>query len=428
MVLNKTFLSLIAVLALGWLSVSVLGVTGGLFATVLAITVIVQIMRLTGFGAEFVSGIPIIGQFNPKMQVYAAVIGVLALFFIGAVTLPASISSALSGIGIPTAEITPTMDIPMEAVSVLSCIDKAKALNPDNLGKAATITTNAYDQESNTPYSAAIDINPVSFYRNGNKAMNHVLATTDTSAYSLTGLNVGDTIYTYGGSATYYMDAREGVCINVVGFPLELAGHAIAAESDMESKLYADAGANNELSSGTASEDDYTVALGANAEEDFYYKLKVNKANKAFQLGGIATVKMYNISSVDVASSNFVKIPTPDYLESVDVSVNETAGTNISKDYTVFKRTVPLMLHEWESVEVKIIVETDASNDPIDAGGASGANNFAILAVDSAWSRGDAGISELDIYQHDSAEGNVGLVETVASPLGGEVGVMVQVS
>lgn len=428
MVLNKAFLSIVAVLVLGWLSVSVLGVTGGLAITVLAITVIVQAMRLSGLGAEFVSGIPIIGQFNPKMQLYVAVFGTILLLFIGAIALPASISNMLSGVGLPAAEITPAIE-PIAGVSVLSCIDKAKALNPDNLGKSATITVNGYDQESNTPYSAAIDINPVSFYRNDNTAMNHVLATTDTSAYSLTGLNVGDTIYTYGGSATYYMDAREGVCINVVGFPLELSGHAIAAESDMEAKLYADSGANNELSSGTATHDDYTVALGANAEEDFYFKLKVNSANKAFQLGGIATAKMFNISSVNVISSNFAKIPTPKYLESVGILVNETATTvAITKDYTVFKRNTPLMLHEWESVEIKVVVETDATNDPIDKGGSADANNFAIIAIDAAWSRGDAGISELDIYQHDSAEGNVGLVETVTSPLGGQVGVMVQVS
>lgn len=426
--LNKTVLSIIAVLVLGWISVSIFGVTGGLVATIVSITVIVQVMRLVGFGAEFVSGIPIIGQFNQKMQIYAVVIGVVLLLFMGAIAVPASISNILGGVEIPMGDVTPVDLAPEAAVSTLSCIEKAKALNPDNLGKAATITVNGYDQESNTPYSAAIDINPVSFYRNGNDAVNHVLATSDTSAYSLTGLNVGDTIYTYGGSATYYMDAREGICINVVGFPLELGGHAVAAESDMEAKLYADSGSNNELSSGTASEDDYTVALGANAEEDFYYKLKVNSANKAFQLGGIATAKFYNITGVDVESSNFVKIPTPSYLENVDILVNETASTTISKDYTVFKRTVPLMLHEWESIEVKIIVETDATNDPIDAGGASGANNFAIIAVDSAWSRGDSGTSILDIYQHDSAEGNVGLVETVASPLGGQIGVMVQVS
>ena len=428
MVLNKMFLSIVAVLVLAWLSVSVFGVTGGLFATILAITVIVQIMRLSGFGAEFVSGIPIIGQFNPKMQIYATVIGVALLLFIGAITLPTSISTMLTGVGVPTAEITPSIPGIAPTVALASCIDTAKALNPDNLGKAATITVNGYDQESNTPYSAAVDINPVSFYRNDNTAVNHVLATTDTSAYSLTGLNVGDMIYAYGGSATYYMDPREGVCINVVGFPLELSGHAIAAESDMEAKLYADSGSNNELSSGTALEDDYTVALGANDEEDFYYKLKVNSANKAFQLGGIATAKFYNISSVDVISSNFVKVPTPKYLESIDISVNETAGTNVSKDYTLFKRTTPLLLHEWESIEVKVVVETDATNDPIDASGTATANNFAIIAVDSAWSRGDDGTSVLDVYQHDSAESNVGLVETVNSPIGGQIGIMVTVS
>ena len=426
--INKTFLSIIAVLVLGWASVSIFGITGGLFATILAITVIVQAMRLTGIGAEFVSGIPIIGQFNPKVQLYALVIGVIALVFIGAIALPASIGAMWSGVSIPTGEITPDITTPVAGVSVLSCIDKARALNPDNVGKAATIPVNAYDQESNTPYSAAVDINPVDFYRNGNDAINHVVTTTDTTAYSLTGLNVGDTIYVYGGSATYNLDSIEGMCITTVGFPLSMSGHAIATESDMEAKLYADSGSNNELSSGTASEDDYTVALGANAEEDFYLKLKVNTANKAFQLGGIATAKFHNITSVEVISSNFNKIATPKYLEGISVLVNESSSATISEDYTVYKRTTPLMLHEWESIEVKIVVETDPTNDPVDAGGSTNANNFAIIAVDSAWSRGDAGISELDIYQHDSAEGNVGLVETVASPLGGQVGVMVQVS
>ena len=393
----------------------------GIFAFVVGA---VALLKLASPGTSaYVSGIPIFGHLNKQASMVVLALSVVALIFVGAISMPSGTTADVTRFTSITGDVIP-------ATGLDACLMQAKNINPDNVGKAATGTVNAYDQESNTPYSAAVDVNPVYFWKLG--AEEAAKSTSDTSAYSLTGYNVGDIIYSAGGSTTYYVDNVNAFCIDRVNFDYSMDAHKVVGEADMQTKLYADAGANNELSAGTASEDDYTVALGANEEEDFYLKIKTNVANEAFNFAGVATTRFYNITDVSVMDSSlhdFTKVATPKFLQSVDVKVNESGtATTLSKDYVLYKRLTPMLMQEWASVEIKVIVETDSTNDPDAGGGTSTVDGFALIAVDASAARGDDGKLHTDIYQHDSAEATTGLSETVTSPLGGEIGVLVEVS
>mgnify|MGYP000215090915 CR=1 FL=1 len=296
-------------------------------------------------------------------------------------------------------------------------------------GKTATITVNAWDMESNTPYSSAVDVNPTYVFKNGNSAENYVKELSDTSAYSLSGFAVGDTLYAYGGGTSYYADPVEGWCVDSQAPTLSINAHAIASESNMQITGYDDTGSAT-LSAGTTNEDDYYITMGAGEEQAIYLKLKVNAANKAYQFCAWGVATFYNISSVEPQNveATYTKIATPEHLESVAIKVNETSpATTITEDYTVYKASSPIMLHEWDSIKEQFVVKSDSSNDPVGNGGTSSLNGFAIIAKDCAYARGDDGRVYLDLYQHDSAESDVGLDETETSPYGKQVGVVIEV-
>ena len=87
-------------------------------------------------------------------------------------------------------------------------------------------------------------------------------------------------------------------------------------------------------------------------------------------------------------------------------------------------------------------VEASSTNDPISQGAkdaqntdyAGGSNSncnstkfngFAVVALDATQAKGADGAVYTDYYTHDSAESNVGMTETLTSPLGKDNGVLI---
>ena len=302
-----------------------------------------------------------------------------------------------------------------------------ESISPEIRGTSATLTLNAWDLESNTPYSSAVDTT-VYLYRNGNDATDYVTSSSDTSAASITGFAVGDTVYIYGGDSSYYVEPVEGLCIDAQQKSVSIDAHRIAAESDLQITGYDDTGSAT-LSAGTSNEDDYYITMGAGEEKAIYLKLKVNAANKAYQFCAWGVATFYNISSVEPQNveGTYTKVATPKHMESVAIKVNETSGATITEDYVVYKLSSPILLHEWDSIKEQFVVESDSTNDPQGNGGTTNLNGFAIIAKDCAWARGEDGRMYFDFYQHDSSEADVGLDETETSPYGKQTGVIIEV-
>jgi len=385
----------------------------GIAGTVPAILMTVAILLLV----DFFFHMKTITRFIPITRKFSLVLAIgliLGGAFFGYWTLP-----FISGTIIPSASVSPE---PISAPGVGVC-----ANIPDELiGRSATVDVNAWDMESNTPYASAVDVNPTYIFVNGV----YKTTLTDTSASSFTAA-VGDVVDVYPGGSSYYGEAIHGFCIDSERPTLEISAHAIAAESNLAVTVYDDTG-STELSSGTSNCEDYTMTMGADESKVIYVKLKVNAANKAYQVGAVAVAPINDIEDVKPSGASaglFEKIATPKHLKSVGIIVNQSGtSATITKDYTVYKLKSPVLLHEWDSVTYQFTVEAGSTDPSGTACTVSGWDGFAVLFKDATYYRGDDGNVYFDIYTHDSSEADVGLDETENSPYGKQTGALIRVA
>ena len=292
-------------------------------------------------------------------------------------------------------------------------------------GKASTLDVNAWDMESDTPYSAAVDLTTsCQYYKNGAAAVNYIGPSADTAAEELSGFTVGDRVYYYCGGASYYTDPILGKCITTQREPLTLETHAAVAESNMQIVVYDDTG-NTALDAAQSTEfGDYNLTMGAGEEKSIHVKLKNNVADKTYNFCGWAVAKFYNVSKVTPLGA-YTPAVSPLHLDSIDIEINGTTNT-LNSDYLFFK-TSPNLMREWDSIKVQFEVESKSGMDPLDQQGATiaGVNGFAILSKDCQYARGDDGTMTEDFYAHTSAQADVGVAETETSPRGKQTGVQV---
>lgn len=281
-------------------------------------------------------------------------------------------------------------------------------------GKTATLVLNCYDQESNTPWSAAVDQESLHIYNNGA----FLTSATDCSAGSVTaGVAVGDVITIYGeNQSDYYIDKKADICIDKQQYPIEIDVHAmIDDEANMSITCYDDTGATSCSGATNTSEEDADITLGQDSEESFYLKIKTNVANKAFRLGGIATLARNDIDDCyPVSGQGLTKVAVPDFLSgTISLCLNSTETQhycNVTGGYDkVYKLDTPELLSEWESKKYQFTIEASSSADPATTTGTS-SDICGVYFVDSAFERGDDGMVD-DIYVHDAGEGNAGFDE-----------------
>ena len=334
----------------------------------------------------------------------------------------------------------PTGSITTGAVTTgVSAVTCQSGLSEYLRGKASTISFNAWDLESNTPYSTAVNFDGNCwYYKNGNEARNYINATLDTVGGTVTGkYSVGDTLTIYCGGTTYYSEPTEGACIDSESETVDINAHTIAGESNMAITGYDDTGATA-LSSGSNGTD-YTVgAMGANSDLSIYVKEKLDSANKAYNFCGWGVFLFKNVTDVvpQDLESTYTEVTAPQHMSGLDVQINTTSSSGgsvtQSGSYRFYKTSSPILMHEWDSIKEQFVVET-GTNDPLHDTGpgtqtdAKYFNGFAILSKDCAYARGDDGKVYLDIYQHDTTQADVGMAETEISPQGKQTGAVFEV-
>ncbi len=389
-----------------WLG-TMFGITGGLLHTVIFVLALASLLTAIGFKA-----IP----FALKKQ-WLWLIAIVGFGYL-------AMSYGWLGGMFPSAGVTPP------ATTVTTPQGCRASVTTELLGKASTLDVNAWDMESNTPYSSAVDLTTnCHIYKNGNKATDYIGPSADTSAEELSGYTVGDTIYYYCGGTGYYADPIEGLCVETQRQPLSIEAHAIMPEANSAITAYDDTGSTALSATASANYGDYNLTLGAGSEESIYIKLKNNVANKAYQFCAWGIVKFYNITDVKPQNveATYTEVPTPVHMESVAVEVNTTTAS-LTRDYAMYKAGSPIMLHEWDSIKEQFVVTAHSTNDPQDRQSLTTSNNmngFAIIAKDCTYARGDDGLIHFDFYGHDTSEADVGLDETETSPRGKQTGVQI---
>ena len=419
MALNPTKLGIFAVsfLLVWWGLSTFIGIAGGLMITASA-TVMVLL-----FADMFLNFKTIPFPLPARMKMVLLVVTVGITLIGGGYW--AGISASLTGTGA-------TVSVPLIGpTDSLTCVQSV----PSQIkGKAAELVVNAWDLESNTPYSAAIDLTDnCSVYVNGNTAAHFLNATGDTSGGTVPGLVVGDVVYMYCGGRAYYTDPVEGLCVDAERKRVNLESHAIATEANMQIVAYDDGG-SAALSAG-ANGTDYYITMGANADESVFVKLKVNVANKAYKFGGWGTFTFYNMSKVEpqTEEGTYTKIASPEHMSNIQVEENSTSGGYTQTgDYAVYRITTPILMQEWDKIKEQFVVTSDTTNDPLGEGPHTGTtenelNGIAIIAKDIQYDRGGDGLMYNDLYTHDTSEGDVGLNENDVSPAGKTTGVVIAV-
>jgi hypothetical protein len=422
MPINPLFLmAIVGVLVYG--ALWYMGIAYSWVATIFLVAAIVFMAK--GLKVKFFSPIPVPPQFAFVIALLA--FGLFALFSGGLdYVLNTNIISPASYTGGGK-----TIDTGVYACAVS---------NPELLGKAATPTVNAYNRESKTPYSAAVDVTTTYVYKWNVVAgsWDYAGPTTDTSAYPLSSTNgfsfvVGDKIRLVGSGTSYYVDEKVQ-CITGEGEAIELDAHAVFSEASMT--LTAKDEYGNALTTGDATLDDYEISLGASATDTFLLILKNNQAVKLHNFCGYAVKTMGDVKSISFTGANsdavlYEKENVADFLDSATITINEDpiVMLNSSSYETVFVTDKPIPLKEWQDIQFEFKIEA-GTTDPAETTNAtrtvSNADLAIFLALDCAWAQGSDGQPYLDYYAHTSAEGNVGVSETTLSPLGGTAGVIIE--
>ncbi len=145
----------------------------------------------------FVSDVPIIKGFNSKAALtWGIVLGIVFVAMTGTGWITSMFGNNPFTSSASLASLVTTLPADQAAASA-TC---SASISDELRGKQTTVTINAYDLASATPYSSAVDVNPVAILVNGEVYE----TTTDTSDYDFT-IPAGSVISFRGGSSSYYL-------------------------------------------------------------------------------------------------------------------------------------------------------------------------------------------------------------------------------
>lgn len=354
----------------------------------------------------------------------AAVTLIVALFMAGTFASFGALGQPATIGAIPATQVQATAG----GATLSSC---EASVSSDIRGTSATVTVNAWDLEADNPYGSAVDVADTFVFKSNSIAAsdstNYLTTLTDTSAGSVTGVKVGEVITIVGGSSGYYLEPAEGVCIDGQQKSVNLNAHVVNAEGGYTVVVY-DSTGSTALSAGDESID-YKRSLGANEEQLFFQRPKVDDANNGYWLCGIGYANGLNVSRVTPDSSKFSPAITPLHMKDVAIEINGTDVTSstMTRTYSIYKLNTPVLLSEFDEAKWQFTIEAGA-NDPVGAaGGDTGSAIVWGITKDCAWTRGTDGRMYYDLYNHTSTQPDSGLQETETSPNGLDVGFAIEI-
>lgn len=379
-----------------------------------------------------------LGQIKVQPHPVVAILGITFLLvginMSGWFDVSALISDFFTGAQVPSTTIPATTTATAGTLSGLC----SPSITPQRLGESATIDVFTYDKESDSQASVIV---PVAVFKGDGKKIK------DVNSYNAGGGSVitaaiGDVLKVQGGNETWLVDEVDTFCVDSARPTLELSAHKIQDVTNMQVTCYDDT-ATTVLSTTNQNntQEDYELAMGASETTTFYCKLKNNAANGAFDLAGVAMVE-YNSTTIDYVNllePGWRTDAVPGFLKSTiylqeHTTANGPINTTASKYDKLYIRDpdgdgVPdaFRLSEWDSIKYKYEIKT-LSTDPVadDIGSQDSASLVALMYLDAASAEGKDGKMYYDIHDHTDSEGNVGLDEKIHSPLGLELGAIIE--
>lgn len=290
------------------------------------------------------------------------------------------------------------------------------------LGKAATLTLNAYEIEGSSKVKKT-DVN-VSVWKDGVELENY--ASFDISDTISSGLAVGDKVTVVEIDGSYYGNPVTKT-IGSESDVMEYDVSAMASESNLDVTVYDDTG-TTELNAASDSDlADYNITLGASEEKVIYAKLYNGDSDSLVRIKAIAVGAANDVDEVTVEDPNWVKVAIPKHIEDTTLVIN---GTTTSFDYDtvyVYKpgTTETIDLHEYESLKLKLKVKAGTTDPAFTT--TVGSMDIAFFEFkDADWYYTKSGSYAFGIADDSDSEADVGIDETDNSPLGKEMGAIIQ--
>jgi len=296
----------------------------------------------------------------------------------------------------------------------------------DNVGDGATVTVDVYDVEASS--QTEVLAMPLAVFKADGTKLKDV--SSFTSATTVANVKVGESISFAGGNSSFYVDAPTDLfVISGVQETVVLNGHQIAGESSMAVTCYDDTGSTALTANGNTTHADYQMALGTGQSKKMFCKLANNDDYSLFQLGAICTGTMNTTKSIKPTGSEWEAVAVPDGLaEDINYWTSDTSALATDGEYDAcYRRTSALPLKAWDDTgNIPFEVKAEAGKDPT----ADSKNMGVILFVDSAWAEGADGKMYFDFFQHDDSKdvNTVGMAETDNSPIGKQVGTVIDFS
>jgi hypothetical protein len=253
---------------------------------------------------------------------------------------------------------------------------------------------------------------------------------------TLSGSSVGDviTIYEDGTNRTCYIEPKT-VCIDAQSMTVTLDAWRTASDSkystsDAQITCYDNTGAAACSTGTNTSEEDWDITLGASQIDSFYLKLAENAANRAIRLGGIA---MYDDGQIEKCypkdGQGFTSVAVPTFLSGATLYLSNgtvtglgTANQTRSGWEKLYKLSTPVLLNQWDSMKYQFIIDA-TTTDPatrLSMEGAGTSDVCGFVFLDTAYALDSNSVPQMDFYQHDIAEANIGINENVSMPVGGD--------
>ena len=318
--------------------------------------------------------------------------------------------------------ITPVTPVPAAQVSTITgCTGQTPG---EVLGDTTTLTLNAFNREANNPLASSVDSHLRVF-----KALNLASAdnsnflseTQDTTAGSYTtGIVAGDVLTITGNnSGGYYVDAKEGTCINSRALAVPLDVHDRVEATDLAITMYDRTGTTAltaDGGQGATACADYTVNAAADEQVQLFLELRVNTSDEAYDLAGIAVGKVNDILRIEPTGNSaglFTKVTTPLWLDNEPVAMNQTGSgeSNVTVTYEVWKLNTPQRLHEFELIKYHFLATMSNTAPSDDVNCDTDADAIVFLAIDEDWSPDSSGHPVKGIY-------NIGAPQTEANDIG----------
>jgi hypothetical protein len=398
-----------------------------------ASTMVLPMIGITGFELAFtqgglalllfVVGLLVLGQaFGMKIpqisQLLKPFSGKFALLMAGGMI----VAAMFFGLTIPGLEGIFAGDMPVGTVADAGVAGSTcwAAASPEIRGTSTTLTLDGYDRAANS--DTPIGNHQYAVY-NSETGM-RVDDFADTAESSVSTVIVGNSYDIYGGNGSYYTDPVERFCIKGQQAVVEMDAWQIQAESSMSITVYDDTDTELDAGKDTTNEEDYNLTLGADEEKLIRVKLKNNAANKVYDHCAWALRTANDIDKIEIQESGYSEVPVPKFLKTT-ININST-GVNLTNYETVVKGPV-VRLIEWQSLKHDFVVSAGSTDPSHDDTGSSSSDLAILLSLDCAWEKGQDGKMHYDFYAHtDSEEDATGMTQTVASPLGKQVGVIIE--